>query len=188
MAKVLLFLFCSLSSLLAYSADNYTIDPTHTWPSFEVDHLGYSKQYGRFNKTSGKITLDFESSAGSVEITIDANSLDMGFEQWDERMKGLEFFNVRNHPTIRYTSDKLIFEEDRVVGAEGYFTLLGTTRPLTLKVENFHCAKHLLTRKMHCGANISATIHRMQFGMAKFIPFISDEVRLFSPIEADIDQ
>ena len=111
----------------------------------------------------------------------------MGFAKWDEHMKSPDFFNVTQYPTMRFTSDKLVFDGDNVVGAEGKFTLLDTTRPLTLKVDNFHCAPHPMTRKMHCGANISATIQRTQFGMAKFVPLVGDEIKLYSPIEADKD-
>lgn len=179
-----------LSVFLAVPAcamDSYTIDPTHTWPTFDVNHLGYSTQRGRFNRSSGKITLDVAAKQGSVDIIIETDSLDMGFAKWDEHMKGEEFFNVSQYPTIRFTSDKLVFDGDKVVRAEGKFTLLGTTRPLTLRVDNFHCAPFPLTRKMHCGADISATISRTQFGMAKFVPMVGDEVTLYSPIEANKD-
>jgi polyisoprenoid-binding protein YceI len=188
MTKPLPILLAMLLAVPVHAADSYTIDPTHTWPMFEVNHLGYSTQRGRFNKSSGKITLDVAAKTGSVDLTIDTNSLDMGFAKWDEHMKGEEFFNVKQYPTIRFTSDKLVFDGDKVVGAEGNFTLLGTTRPLMLRVDNFHCAPFPLTRKMHCGADVSATISRTQFGMAKFVPMVSDEVKLLSPIEADKDQ
>ena len=187
MNKSLSILFATLCAIPAYATDSYTIDPTHTWPMFEVNHLGYSTQRGRFNKSSGKITLDVAAKQGSVDIIIDTESLDMGFAKWDEHMKGEEFFNVTQYPSIRFISDKLIFDGDKVVGAEGKFTLLGTTRPLALRVENFHCAPFPLTRKMHCGADISATISRTQFGMAKFVPMVGDEVKLFSPLEANKD-
>ncbi len=187
MNKSLSILLATLFAIPAYALDSYTIDPNHTWPMFEVNHLGYSTQRGRFNKSSGKITLDLATKTGSVDITIDANSLDMGFAKWDEHMKGEEFFNVGQFPTIRFTSNKLIFDGDKVVGAEGMFTLLATTRPLTLHVDNFHCAPFPLTRKMHCGADVSATISRTAFGMAKFVPMVGDEIKLYSPVEADKD-
>jgi len=168
----------------AYAAENYTIDPTHTWPMFEVNHLGYSTQRGRFNKTSGKITLDTAAKKGSVDLVIETASLDMGFDKWDEHMKSVDFFNVAPFPTMRFTSDKLVFDGDKVVAAEGSFTLLGTTRPVRLTVSNFHCAPHPMNRKQTCGAEISVTIKRMEYGMAKFIPMVSDEVKIFSPVEA----
>lgn len=187
MIKSLSLLFVAMFALPAQSADSYTIDPNHTWPMFEVNHVGFSTQRGRFNKSSGKVTLDLAAHTGSVDITIDTASLDMGFAKWDEHMKGEEFFHVSLYPTMRFTSDKLIFDGDKVVGAEGKFTLLGTTRPLTLKVENFHCGPFPMTRKLRCGADVSATISRTQFGMAKYVPMIGDEVKLISPIEAEKD-
>ena len=187
MNKSIFIILVGLSVIPAYAADSYTIDPNHTWPTFEVNHVGYSTQRGRFNKSSGKIVLDTAAKTGSVDITIDANSLDMGFAKWDEHMKGQDFFDVAEYPTIRFISDKLIFDGDKVVAAEGRFTLLAMTRPLTLRVENFHCAPFPLTRKMHCGADISATISRTQFGMARYVPMVGDEIKLLSPIEADKD-
>ncbi len=187
MTKRFSILIAALLAAPTYAADSYTIDPTHTWPMFEVNHLGYSTQRGRFNKSSGKITLDIAARKGSVDITIDTDSLDMGFAKWDEHMKSQDFFYVQQNPTMRFTSDKLLFDGDKVVGAEGKFTLLGTTRPLTLTVSNFRCAPHPMTRKMHCGADVSATIQRTQYGMAKYVPLVGDEVKLIIPVEADID-
>lgn len=187
MNKLILLLTASLFALPASAADSYTIDPTHTWPMFEVNHLGYSTQHGRFNKSSGKITLDIAAKQGSVDLTIETDSLDMGFAKWNQHMKGEEFFDASEYPTIRFTSDKLLFDGDKVVGAEGNFTLLRQTHPLTLRVEGFHCAPFPLTKKMHCGANVSATILRSQYGMARYLSMIGDEIRIYSPIEADKD-
>jgi polyisoprenoid-binding protein YceI len=187
MNRSLCILIAAICATPVFAADSYTIDPRHTWPMFEINHLGYSTQRGRFNKSSGKITLDMANKTGSVDITIETDSLDMGFAEWDKHMKGIEFFNAAQYPTIHFSSDKLIFDGDKIVAAEGKFTLLGTTRPLTLRVDHFHCAPFPLTRKMHCGADVSATISRTQFGMAKFVPLVGDEVKLISPIEADKD-
>ena len=185
--NIVAFALSGLIAAPAYAADSYTIDPNHTWPIFEVNHLGFSTQRGRFNKSSGKITLDIAAKKGSVDLTIETASIDMGFEKWNEHMKSADFFNVTQFPAIRFTSDKLVFDGDKVVAAEGKFTLLGTTRPLTLTVNNFRCGPHPMTRKPHCGADISGTLKRMEFGMVKFIPMVSDEVKIMSPVEADKD-
>ncbi|OGS96080.1 MAG: hypothetical protein A3H31_01250 [Gallionellales bacterium RIFCSPLOWO2_02_FULL_57_47] len=174
----------SVIAVPGYAAESYTIDPAHTWPMFEVNHLGYSTQRGRFNKSSGKITLDTAAKKGSVELVIETASIDMGFDKWDEHMKSEDFFNVGLFPTMRFTSDKLVFDGDKVVAAEGYFTLLGVSKPLTLTVSNFRCAPHPMNKKQTCGADISVTIQRMQFGMSKFVPAVSDEVKISSPVEA----
>ncbi len=184
MNKSLAVLLATLLAAPAYAADNYTIDSRHTWPVFEVNHLGFSTQRGRFNKSSGKITLDTAAKKGSVELVIETASLDMGLDKWDEHMKSDEFFNVAQFPTMRFVSDKLVFDGDKVVAAEGSFTLLGVTKPLTLTVSNFRCAPHPMVKKPACGADISATLKRSDFGMAKFVPAVSDEVKITSPVEA----
>ncbi len=183
-ARLLALALSGLFAASANAADSYTIDPTHTWPVFEVNHLGFSNQRGRFDKSSGKVTLDVAAKKGSVELVIETASVDMGFEKWNQHMKGGDFFNVVIFPTMRFTSDKLVFDGDKVVGAEGYLTLLGISKPVTLTVSNFNCGSNPMTRKAMCGANISTTIKRSDFGMKQFIPAVSDEVKIYSPIEA----
>lgn len=162
----------------------YSIDERHTFPVFEANHLGFSTQRGRFNKTSGKIVLDAEAKTGSVDLTIDVASLDMGFDTWNQHMWGEGFFDLEKFPTITFKSNKLVFDGDKVVAAEGDFTLLGVTKPIRLTVSNFKCGAHPMNKKEMCGADVSATIKRSDFGMKKALGPVSDEVKLFSPVEA----
>ena len=168
----------------AISAENYTIDPNHTFPLFEVNHLGFSVQHGRFNKTSGKITLDMTAKKGSVDLTIETASLDMGFPLWDEHMAADGWFNTAKFPTMTFKSDKLVFKDGKVVAAEGAFTMLGVTKPLTVTVSGFVCGKNPMNKKPMCGANIGGTIKRSDFGMTKFLPAISDDIKISVPVEA----
>lgn len=184
MHKLLISIAAALLTLSAHAADSYTIDSRHTFPVFEVSHLGFSTQRGRFNSSSGKITLDTAAKKGSVELVIETASLDMGLEKWDEHMKSDEFFNVAQFPTMRFVSDKLVFDGDKVVAAEGSFTLLGVTKPLTLAVSNFRCAPHPMVKKPACGADVTATLKRSEFGMTKLVPAVGDEVKIFVPVEA----
>lgn len=168
----------------AFAADSYTIDPTHTWPIFEVNHLGFSNQRGRFDKSSGKVVLDVAARKGSIELVVETGSINMGFDKWNEHMKGGDFFNAVIFPTMRFTSDKLVFDGNKLVSAEGYLTLLGISKPVTLTVSDFNCGSNPMTHKAMCGANISTTIKRSDFGMIRFIPAVSDEVKIYSPVEA----
>jgi polyisoprenoid-binding protein YceI len=168
----------------AHAADTYTIDGNHTFPVFEVNHLGFSVQHGRFNKTSGMITLDMAAKKGSVDLTIETASLDMGFPTWDEHMAAEGFFNTAKFPTMTFKSSKLVFQDGKVVGAEGDFTLLGVTKPISVTVNGFVCGDHPMMKKPMCGANISGTIKRSDFGMIKYVPAISDEIKIHVPVEA----
>jgi len=168
----------------AFAADSYTIDPNHTMPVFEINHLGFSTQRGRFNKTEGKITLDTAAKKGSVELTIDVASIDMGLAKWEEHLRSEDFFNAAKFPTMTFKSDKLIFNGDKVVGAEGTFTLLGVAKPMKLTVTGFTCGVHPLNKKPVCAGDVSATLKRSDFGMMKNLPAIGDDVKLMIPVEA----
>lgn len=168
----------------AAAPEGFTLDSRHTFPTFQVNHLGMSMQFGRFNKTTGKIVIDREARSGTADIAIDPASIDMGIDKWDEAMRGEDWFNVVQFPTVTFKSPRLLFDGDKVVGAEGEFTLLGVTRPLTLKLMGFNCIAHPLNKKTVCGGTATATIKRSEFGMTKGLPGIGDEVTLSIPVEA----
>lgn len=184
MKKIILAALLSAACLPALAADSYSIDAAHSQAMFEVRHLGFSTQRGHFTQSGGKVTLDLAAKTGSVEYTIQVKSLDMGLERWNKHMLGEDFFNVEKHPTISFKSTKLVFEGDKVVAAQGDFTLLGVTKPITLKVASFTCGVHPMIKKTVCGADISAMIKRSDFGMSYGLPGIGDEVMLVVPVEA----
>jgi len=81
----------------------YTIDADHTFPSFEADHMaGLSVWRGKFNKNSGKVTLDKAAGAGTVDITIDTASVDFGHDKLNSWATGADFFNTAKYPQARY--------------------------------------------------------------------------------------
>lgn len=168
----------------AAAPEGFTLDSRHTFPTFQVNHLGVSMQFGRFNKTTGRIVVDREARSGTADITIDAGSIDMGIEKWDEAMRGEDWFNVAQFPTLVFKAPRLLFDGDKVVGAEGDFTLLGVTRPLSVKLNGFNCIAHPLNKKTVCGGTATATIKRSEFGLTKGLPGIGDEVTLTIPVEA----
>lgn len=173
-------------SLIAGSvqAESYVIDVTHTLPIFEVNHLGFSTQRGRFNEAHGDIELDFKTHAGQVNLTIEANSIDMGLGKWDEHMKSEDFFNTAKFPTIQFSARNFEFENDIPVAANGSLTLLGVTRPVHLQIQHFACGENPIVKKRVCGANVIADIKRSEFGMTKYLPAVSDEVHVLVPVEA----
>jgi polyisoprenoid-binding protein YceI len=167
-----------------HAADSYSIDSRHTYPVFEVKHLGFSTQRGRFNKVTGKIVLDRAAKSGSVDVVIDVASIDMGIDKWDDHMKSEDFFHVEKYPTMTYKSDRLRFEGDKLVGVDGQLTLLGVTRPVSLQVTHFHCGMNPAAKREGCGADALATIKRSEFGMSRMVPALGDEIAIRIPIEA----
>lgn len=185
MKKTLIFAaLAGIASLPAVAADSYTIDPRHTFPSFELSHQGFSIQRGRFNRTAGKMTLDTAAKSGSIDVTIDATSIDTGLDELEKHLRGEDFFDAAKYPTLAYKSTTLKFDGDKVTGANGELTLHGVTKPVSLNIDHWRCAPNPMHKKQTCGANATATIKRSDFGVSKYVPMVGDEVRIAIQVEA----
>lgn len=175
-----------LAAALPASAEveTYAIDSSHTFPAFEVRHMGLSLQRGRFNKTTGKVTLDAVARTGSIEISIDANSIDTGLESLEAALRSADFFDVAKYPGITFKSSSLAFEGEVVKTAEGELSMHGVTRPVTLTGESFSCGTHPMLKKKMCGGEFVARIKRSDWNMKYGIPGVADEVVLRINVEA----
>ena len=97
--------FCAgLAACGAVSAApvSYNIDPEHTYPSFEADHMGLSMWRGKFNKTTGKVVMDKAAGTGTVEIEIETASIDFGHAKLAEAMLAPDQLDAKKYPTITY--------------------------------------------------------------------------------------
>jgi polyisoprenoid-binding protein YceI len=165
-------------------ADNYTIDPDHTFPNFTISHLGFSTMHGRFDKTSGKLDLDMQKKTGSVEIVIDAASVDTGHAKRDQHLKSPDFFNAAEFPDIKFKSTKVTFTGDKVTSVDGDLTIMKTTKPVTLTVTSMLCAVHAMSKKNVCGFDATTKIKRSDFGVNYALPAVGDDVTLALEVEA----
>jgi polyisoprenoid-binding protein YceI len=183
--------FVSLAALAATIAlpaaaapESYTIDPRHTFPAFEVNHFGFSLQRGRFNKTSGKVTIDREARTGSLDVTIDTASVSTGEPKLEDHLRAEDFFNVARFPTATFKGNTMQFEGDKVKSVTGDLTLLGVTRPVTLTAELFNCGAHPVNKKAMCGGEFVGRIRRSDWGMKYAAPAVADELLLRINVEA----
>jgi polyisoprenoid-binding protein YceI len=180
------FLTAALLAACAGSAlaDTYNIDPSHTYPSFEADHMGLSVWRGKFDKTSGTVSLDRAAKTGTLDISIDAASIDFGFDKMNSHAKSAEMFNVEKFPTVSYKSKSLKFDGDKLVSVDGELTMLGVTKPVTLTVNKFKCIIHPRLKREVCGANAIAEFKRTDFGLNYATPAFAPEVKLAIQVEA----
>lgn len=165
-------------------ADTYTLDPSHTYPRWAASHFGFSTHRGQFNKTSGKLTLDAKAGKGSIEVTVETASLSTNDPKMDEHMKTADFFDVSKFPSMTFKSKAMKFENGKPVSTSGDFTMLGVTRPMTLRISQVHCGMHPVVKKEACGAEVTGTVKRSAHGMKYGIPGISDDIRLTIQVEA----
>ena len=144
---------------------NYAIEPTHTFVTFEISHFGTSTNRGRFDKKEGTVQLDRKAKTGKVDLTIDMASINTGTPGFDKHLQGMDFFNVKDIPTARFTADKFTFDGDKVTEVAGSLTMMEKTNPVVLKATNFNCYQHPMIRREVCGGDFEATIDRSQWGV-----------------------
>jgi len=164
--------------------EEFVIDPGHAFPSFEVHHLGIATQRGRFNHTTGTVMLDREAGVVSVEVKIDARSIDTGNEALDNLLRGPSFFDVERFPEIRYKSSQATLIEGKPTQIDGELTLLGITRPVVLAVSNYQCTRKPFLIVLRCGVDMSTSFRRSEFGMSAMSAFAADEVTILIQAEA----
>jgi len=174
----------ALAPAAVLAADTYTIDPTHTFPRYEYNHMGFSTHHGQFDKTSGKITLDRAAKTGSIDITVDTSSINVGNPKFEDELRGDKFFDSSKYPAMTFKATSIKFNGDTPASADGELTLHGVTKPLTLTINNLKCAPHPMRKVEDCGAEVTGTLKRSDFGIGRFAPMVSDEVKLTIQVEA----
>ncbi len=143
----------------------YTVDPDHTYPSFEADHMGISVWRGKMTKTGGTIVYDKADGRGTVDITIDPDSIDFGQKQLNSWARSDQFFDTAEHPTARYMGRFESLRNGVPTSVAGELTLRGVTRPVNLDIAWIKCTTHPLLRREVCGADATGSFNRDEFGL-----------------------
>ena len=154
-----------LSATAHAQTSTYTLDPTHTFATFEIGHFGTSTNRGRFDKKEGSVQMDRTAKTGRLEVTIDTTSINSGTPAFDKHLQSADLFDAAKHPTIKFVSDKFVFSGDKVTEIMGNLTLLGKTQPVTLKASQFNCYQSPMLKREVCGGDFETTIDRTAFGM-----------------------
>ncbi|CAE6810457.1 Protein YceI [Paraburkholderia domus] len=153
-------------SFNAMAAVTYQLDPQHTYPSFETDHFGgLSTWRGKFTKSSGTVVLDRAAKTGTVDVTIDMSSADIGNDKLDAELVTDKFFDAAKYPSATYKGTQIRFDGDKPVEVIGSLTLHGVTKPVNLKIDSFKCIMNPMLKREVCGTEASATFNRDDFGV-----------------------
>lgn len=183
--------FTALPFAAGAQAETYKIDPIHSFPHFGVDHFGVSTIWGRFEKMNGAFTIDRAGKKASVELTIETATINTGDSDKgsrprsrDDHLRQADFFNVAEFPRMTYKSTNVKFAGDNPSEIEGQLTLLGVTKPVTIKIDRWVCRENPMSKRPMCGGDASGSFKRTDFGMKFGVPAISDEVRLKINFEA----
>ena len=161
-----LFLFSSVASAQTPSGPPiFEITPVRSSITFYVKASVAIK--GKFDKWDAKLTFQSpEVSSGSLELTIQADSVDTGSGMKNGKLKGKDFFDSENNPTITFKSTKFVQTSPNTIEVDGDFTIRGATQQEKVTLVISHKEGHLgeIEGKM--------TFNRKDYGMNKGIPFV----------------
>lgn len=169
----------------------YVLDKTHASLLWKVNHLGFSSYIGRFDDFDASLEFDPANiQASSVEVIVNASSLNVNNEAFENDLRGADWFNVEQFPQIIFRSTSLVetVDENTFVFA-GDLTLLGNTQPVNLTVNFNGGGRNFLTRRNTLGFSASTTIQRSAFGMDNLVAFgVGDDIELEVHVEFQENQ
>jgi polyisoprenoid-binding protein YceI len=181
---LLLVLFTILAPARAEAA-TYRLDPVHCQVLFFADHLGFSRQMGRFTGVRGTFTYDPDQPAAArADVEIDVASLWLGDAGWERKMRSRDFFDADRYPTMRFVATAFEPTGERTALLRGDLTLRGVTRPVELAVTVNRIGRNTFNLKQTAGFSARGTLRRSDFGMTRLPAAIADDVEIRLEIEA----
>ena len=145
----------------------YTIDPRHSSAQFAVTHLMISTVRGEFHAVNGTVVVDdSDYSKSSVNVTIDANTVDTREPDRDKHLKSADFFDVANHPTMTFVSTRVEPAGPGKLHVTGNLTIRGVTKPATLEVTIPKPAIKDPWGLQRTAVSATTKINRQDFGVA----------------------
>lgn len=165
----------------------FTLDPTHTYISFFVSHLGFSDMSGMFLKSEGSFSYDEEAKElKNASITVDTASVFTNHEERDKHLRSADFLNSGEFPEMTFVANKAEKTSDTEGKVTGDLTLLGVTKPITLDV-TFNKAGNYPFGDGHyaLGFDAEGSFKRSDFGMSYGVDgdIVGDEIKLVIGVE-----
>nr|WP_255323075.1 YceI family protein [Lysobacter sp. K5869] len=163
----------------------YKIDPNHTDVVASWSHFGFSNPIAHFGKVDGSITYDqAKPAASSVQVTIPLDGLDSHVPDFDEHLKSADFFDAAKFPNITFKSTKVEAAGANKLKVTGDLTVHGVTKPAVLDVNINKIGEQPMAKRAAAGFDATTTLKRSEFGIGKYVPNVSDEVKIRITTEA----
>jgi polyisoprenoid-binding protein YceI len=169
----------ALATAPAFAA-TYTLDPGHTQVIFGWNHFGFSNPTAQFGKVDG--TLEFDAAnptKSSVNVTIPLSSVNSNVDKLNEHLQSPDFFDAAKYPDAVFKSTKVEKgASESQLKVTGNLTLHGVTKPVVLDVTINKVGEHPMRKAPAAGFDASTTIKRTEFGIGKYAPMVSDDIKI----------
>lgn len=163
----------------------YKIDANHTDVIAGWNHFGFSRPTARFGQVDGVIVYDAANvGQSSVKVSIPLAGINSGVPALDEHLRGADFFDAEKYPTITFNSTKTEAAGDNKLRVSGDLTVHGVTKVVVLDVTLNKAGEHPMAKRAAIGFDATTTLKRSDFGIAKYVPNVSDEITIRITTEA----
>ncbi|WP_338507673.1 YceI family protein [Erwinia aphidicola] len=167
------------------AAQNYDIDPGHTAVVVSWNHFGFSKPTADISNVTGLITYDAANVAASkVQVSLPIDTIDTHVAALTSEFKAADYFNVAKYPTATFSSSKVVSKGGNKLDVYGDLTIKGITKPVILQAVLNKQGEHPMVKKQAIGFDAETTIKRSDFKLDKYVPAVSDEVKIHVSTEA----
>ena len=184
-------LLCSVLALASAGAlaapQKYNIDMNHTYITFTYDHFGFSNPVLKLEKFSGDFQLDTaDLTKSSISVTFPLDGLHTGVAKLDDDLKAPDFFDAAKYPEITFKSTKVEKAGDNALKITGDLTVKGVTKPVVLNTKINKIGDNPMSKVPSAGFEAEATLKRSDFGITKFAPNVSDDIRVHISLDSHL--
>ena len=163
----------------AVEPGSYAVEPHHTQVGFTVLHMGFSNYSGRFSDASGELDLQPKSSAAStLRVSVPVASVSTTSAKLDGELKDADWLNATKFPTMTFKSTTVTPGDKGDAKVMGDLTLHGVTKSVTFDARFVGSGVNPLSKRYTAGFLITGDIKRSDFGVAKLVPLIGDDVHV----------
>jgi polyisoprenoid-binding protein YceI len=165
MSRTASFVLALLLTAAPALAQTWQIDPAHSRAMFTVRHLTIADIRGDFGAVTGTVDYDGKDvTKAKINATIDVNSITTRVAARDDHLKTDDFFDVKNHPTMKFVSTSITPKGNGRYNLTGNLTLRGVTKPVTLEM-TAPAGPVTVRGDTRLGASATGTINRKDFGV-----------------------
>ncbi len=163
----------------AVPAGVYAIEPLHTEVLFKINHMGFTNYYGSFSGASGTLRLDpAHPEASSLDVSIPVGSVDVASPKLESELKSADWLDPTKYPVATFHSTKVTPTSPGHALVAGDLTLHGVTRPATFEASFNAGGPNIMNKAYTAGFEVTGHFQRSQFGVAKYVPIVGDDVTL----------
>jgi polyisoprenoid-binding protein YceI len=183
-ATLLGFAINASADLSDLPSGDYVLDKSHGYISYTYDHQGYSTPHVSFDSFDASLTLDSANPENSsIEVVIDATSIDSRVEVFNGHLNGPNFFDTANYPEITFTSTSMKKTGENTFDVLGNLTIKGVSKPATLAATINKAANHPRSKIPRIGVSGEAKVSRSDWGLTRALPMVGDEITIYISTE-----